>query len=107
VRSLGMEADTFTTGQAFIELIEAKPSVQVDCVVLDVHMPGVNGLQVQERLAKGGHRFPIIFITAHDEAVVRDQALAAGALGFLRKPFNDELLIEMLSTALNGTDGRE
>ena len=100
-----MEADTFTTGQAFIELIEAKPSVQVDCVVLDVHMPGVNGLQVQERLAKGGHRFPIIFITAHDEAVVREQALAAGALGFLCKPFNDELLIETLRAALKDEVG--
>ena len=79
--------------------------MQVDCVVLDVHMPGVNGLQVQERLAKGGHRFPIIFITAHDEAVVREQALAAGALGFLRKPFNDELLIETLRAALKDEVG--
>lgn len=102
-----MEADTFTSGQAFIELIEANPSLQVDCVVLDVQMPGVNGLQVQERLKKSGHRFPIIFITAHDDAVVREQALAAGALGFLRKPFNDELLIKMLSAALKNADGRE
>jgi FixJ family two-component response regulator len=102
-----MEADTFTSGQAFIEFIEAKPSLQVDCVVLDVQMPGVNGLQVHERLKKSGHRFPIIFITAHDDAVVRDQALAGGALAFLRKPFNDELLIKMLSAALKCGDGRE
>ena len=107
VRSLGMEADTFASGQEFIDLIEATPSHQIDCVVLDVQMPGVNGLRVQERLAKSGRRFPIIFITAHDDAVVREQALAAGALGFLRKPFNDELLIKILSTALKGTDGRE
>jgi FixJ family two-component response regulator len=102
-----MQADTFTSGQAFFELIEAKPSLQVDCVVLDVQMPGVNGLQVQERLKKSGHRFPIIFITAHDDAVLRDQALAGGALAFLRKPFNDELLIKMLSAALKCADGRE
>jgi FixJ family two-component response regulator len=102
-----MEADTFTSGHAFFELVEAKPSLQVDCVVLDVQMPGVNGLQVQKRLAKSGHRLPIIFITAHDDAVVREQALAAGALGFLRKPFNDELLITMLSAALKCGDGRD
>jgi len=102
-----MEADTFTSGQAFIELIQAKPSLQVDCVVLDVQMPGVNGLQVQERLAKNGHHFPVIFITAHDDAVVREQALTAGALAFLRKPFNDELLIKMLGAALKCGDGRE
>jgi FixJ family two-component response regulator len=102
-----MEADTFSSGQAFIELIEANPSLQVDCVVLDVQMPGVNGLQVQERLKKSGHRLPIIFITAHDDAVVRDQALAGGAVAFLRKPFNDELLMKMLNTALKCGDSRE
>ena len=102
-----MEADTFTSGQAFIDLIEATPSLQVDCVVLDVQMPGVNGLQVHERLKKNGHRLPIIFITAHDDAVVRDQALAGGALAFLRKPFNDELLIAVLSAALKCSDSRE
>ena len=63
-------------------------------------MPGLNGLEVQERLTRRGHRFPVIFITAHDEVGVREQALAAGALAFVRKPFNDELLIEVLSTAL-------
>ena len=96
-----MEADTFTSGQKFIELVEAMPSLAVDCVVLDVQMPGLNGLQVQERLARSGHRYPIIFITAHDDTALREQALAAGALAFLRKPFNDELLIKILNVALN------
>jgi FixJ family two-component response regulator len=100
VRSLGMEADTFTSGRAFIEFIEATPGAQIDCVVLDVQMPGLNGLEVQEQLARGDQRFPVIFITAHDQVGVREQALAAGALAFVRKPFNDELLIKVLSTAL-------
>lgn len=102
VRSLGMDADTFTSGHEFIELIEAMPSLPVDCVVLDVQMPGLNGLQVQEQLMRSGHRFPIIFITAHDDCGVRDQALASGALAFVRKPVNDELLIRTLSAALKG-----
>ena len=100
VRSLGMEADTFASGQEFIDLMEAMPSNQIDCVVLDVQMPGMNGLDVQERLKSRGSRLPIIFITAHDEVNVRERALAAGAVAFVRKPFNDELLIRTLRMAL-------
>jgi FixJ family two-component response regulator len=102
VRSLGMEADTFASGQEFIDLMEAMPSNQIDCVVLDVQMPGMNGLDVQERLQSRGSRLPIIFITAHDEVNVRERALAAGAVAFVRKPFNDELLIRTLRMALEG-----
>jgi FixJ family two-component response regulator len=100
VRSLGMEADAFTSGREFIDLIETTPSFQPDCVVLDVQMPGMNGLEVQQRLTSSGNPLPVIFITAHDEAGVRDRALAAGAVAFLRKPFNDELFIETLRLAL-------
>ena len=100
VRSLGMDANAFTSGQEFIDLIETMPSFQPDCVVLDVQMPGVNGLEVQERLASSGNRLPVIFITAHDDAGVRDRALAAGAVAFLRKPFNDESFITTLHLAL-------
>lgn len=100
VRALGMEGDTFTSGQEFIDRIETTPSFQPDCVVLDVQMPGMNGLQVQAWLASSANPLPVIFITAHDDAGVRDRALAAGAVAFLRKPFNDELLIKTLSEAL-------
>jgi FixJ family two-component response regulator len=100
VRSLGMDSNAFASGQEFIDLIETMPSFQPDCVVLDVQMPGMNGLEVQERLASSGNRLPVIFITAHDEAGVRDRALAAGAVAFLRKPFNDESFITTLHLAL-------
>ena len=96
-----MNADTFPSGRQFIDLVEAMPSLRVDCVVLDVQMPGLNGLQVQEQLARSGHRIPVVFITAHEESELREQALAAGALAFLRKPFNDELLIKILKVALD------
>lgn len=101
VRSLGMAADAFTSGREFIDRVETMPSFQPDCVVLDVQMPEMNGLEVQQRLASSGNHLPVIFITAHDEAGVRDRALAAGAVAFLRKPFNDELFIKTLRTALN------
>jgi FixJ family two-component response regulator len=100
VRSLGMEANAFASGREFIDLIKTLPSFVPDCVILDVQMPEMNGLEVQERLASSGNRLPVIFITAHDEAGVRDRALAAGALAFLRKPFNDELFITTLRLAL-------
>lgn len=100
VRSLGMEADTFLSGQEFLDLVEAMPSFGADCVVLDVQMPLINGLEVQRRLAAGGSRLPIIFITAHDDASVRERALGQGAVAFLRKPFDEELFIRTLHAAL-------
>ena len=99
VRSLGMETNAFASGREFVDRIETTP-FQPDCVVLDVQMPGMNGLEVQERLASRGNRLPVIFITAYDEAGVRDRALAAGAVAFLHKPFNDELFITTLRQAL-------
>jgi FixJ family two-component response regulator len=100
VRSMGMEAATFASGQEFIDHIEAMPSERFECVILDVQMPGLNGLDVQERLKRRGNRFPIVFITAHDEVNVRERALADGAVAFLRKPFDAELLIKALHAAV-------
>jgi FixJ family two-component response regulator len=107
VRSLGMEAATFTSSQEVIGLLEAAPSFDPDCIVLDIQMPGMNGLEVQEWLARRGSRLPIIFITADDEVEVRERALAAGAVAFLRKPFNNELFIKMLRAALKGRANQE
>ena len=105
VRSLGMEADTFLSGQEFIDVIEAIPSFRADCLVLDLQMPGVNGLEVQRRLMIGGSRLPIIFITAHDETGMRERALGMGAVAFLRKPFDEELFIRTLRAALGDSAG--
>ncbi|HEY2919504.1 MAG TPA: response regulator [Candidatus Binatia bacterium] len=102
-RSLGMEASTFTSGQAFIDLLEAMPSFDPGCVVLDVQMPGLSGLEVQEQLIHIGNRLPVIFITAHDDLAARERALGLGAVAFLRKPFNDELFSKTLNAALERT----
>jgi FixJ family two-component response regulator len=107
VRSLGMEGETFSSGRDFLDLLEAMPSFHADCVILDVQMPGMNGLEVQERLAKCGNPIPVIIITAHDEVGVREKALAAGAVAFLRKPLNDESLIKTLREAFKRSSGEE
>jgi FixJ family two-component response regulator len=70
-------------------------------VILDFQMPGINGLELQHRLAPTG--VPVIFITAHDDPAVREKALASGAAGYLRKPFNDAILIKAVEIALGAT----
>jgi FixJ family two-component response regulator len=101
LRSTGLASDTFKTGDDFLDMFDSIPSYRPACIVLDIQMPGLNGLEVQQRLAGSG--IPVIFITAHDETGVREQALAAGAAGYLRKPFNDEVLIKAVTTAINST----
>jgi FixJ family two-component response regulator len=99
LRFTGLAADTFKTGNDFLDMFDSIPSYRPACIVLDVQMPGLNGLEVQQRLAGSG--IPVIFITARDEIGVREQALAAGAAAYLRKPFNDEVLIEAVHTTIS------
>jgi FixJ family two-component response regulator len=99
LRSSGFAAETFKTGDDFLDMFDSIPSYRPACIVLDIQMPGLNGLEVQQRLAGSG--IPVIFITAHDQADVRAQALAAGAAGYLRKPFNDEILIKAVRSAID------
>jgi len=107
IRSLAMDAETFSSGQQLLDFLEAMPSFQPDCLILDVQMPGMNGIEVQDRLAMSGKTIPVIFITAHDEVGVREKALAKGAVAFLRKPFDDELLIKTLREALKRSATRQ
>jgi FixJ family two-component response regulator len=98
LRSIGMQAEVFASGDRFLEFLSSVPSYRPDCVILDVQMPGLNGLEVQRRLAGTG--MPVIFITAHDDIGVREQALSAGAAAYLCKPFNDELFVTTVRSAL-------
>ncbi len=100
VRSLGYKAETFSSGQKFLDRLDAAPSQPVDCLVLDQQMPEMRGLEVQGRLVAAGRRIPIVFITAHETARDRDQALAAGAIQYLTKPFGDEVMVRALEAAL-------
>lgn len=99
LRSVGITAETFASGDAFLDVLSSMPSYRPDCVILDVQMPGVNGLEVQRRLP--GNSIPVIFITAHDDIGVREQAFASGAVAYVLKPFNDDLLIRTVRAALD------
>jgi FixJ family two-component response regulator len=98
--SLEVDAETFASGQEFIDLVEATPSFNPDCVILDVQMPGLNGLQVQERLSRKRRDIPVIFITASYEDWIREQALASGAAAFFYKPLHTDSFIETLHALL-------
>jgi FixJ family two-component response regulator len=97
VRSLGYVATTFASAQEFLAADCARDT---DCLITDLQMPGMTGLELQTRLIADGHRLPIIFISAFPEAKARGQALAAGAIAFLDKPFSDDKLITHLNEAL-------
>jgi FixJ family two-component response regulator len=104
VRSLGYAAAAFASAEEFLE------SDRVDdtsCLITDVQMPGLSGIELQSRLAAAGRRMPIIFVTAFPEDRIRARALEAGAYGFLSKPFRDECLIGCLNKALDAHDGDE
>jgi len=98
LRSAGIGADTFSSGDDFLDMLSSMPSYSPGCVILDIQMPGLNGLEVQRRL--NGSGMPVILITAYDDMGVRAQALASGAVAYLRKPFNDSILIKTVQTAL-------
>ena len=75
------------------------------CVIADIQMPGLSGVELQGLLIARGSRTPMIFVTAFPEERIRKQVLEAGAIGFLSKPFDEELLIEHLQTALRRNGG--
>jgi FixJ family two-component response regulator len=98
LRSWGMQVRTFASGGEFLSALQQ--SKDADCSVIDVQMPGMTGLEVQARLNDAGLGVPVIFMTAHETEDVEEQALKAGAVGFLRKPFPDHALVGLIRVAL-------
>ena len=98
VRSLGYAAVTYASAEEFLN------SAGIDdtaCLITDVQMPGMSGLELQTRLIAEGRGLPVIFMSAFGDAKTRARAFAAGAIGFLDKPFGDATLIEYLEKALS------
>ncbi len=95
--SAGYTVQSFASGE---ELLSHDPFEGPCCLVLDVQMPGMSGLDVQHRLAMSGRNVPIIFITALANAQVRAQARQAGATAFLIKPFHDQTLLDAVEAVL-------
>jgi len=97
VRSLGYNVSTFGSAEEFLNSEQVS---KISCLITDLNMPGLSGLDLQDRLIATGHRFPIIFITGYPDEDVRARAIKSGAIAFLSKPFNADHLIGYLDKAL-------
>ena len=97
IKSAGFGVETFLTAEDFLE--SARDSKTV-CAILDIGLPGMSGLDLQERLAVENPQIRVIFVSAHDETEMRTRALAAGAIAFLGKPVNDKALLDAISSAV-------
>jgi len=97
VESVGLRAESYATGEEFLS---RQRSGNPSCLVLDVRLPQMNGLDFQRRLAETGVQIPIIFITAHGDIPMTVRALKSGAVEFLTKPFRDQDLLDAIHLAL-------
>jgi FixJ family two-component response regulator len=97
ITSLGHKALTFASGEQFLASGRLKDT---SCVITDLEMPGLNGLDLQDHMLAEGYRTPIIFMTAYPKDAARSRALKAGAVAFLSKPFKEDCLISTLAIAL-------
>jgi len=97
MRSLGYAVETFASAEDYLR---SKFIRDTACVITDLHMPGLDGVELQGRLASEGHRTPIIFVTAYPDEKIRARVLEAGAAGFFGKPFDEQSLIHCLKRAL-------
>jgi len=97
LRSIGYEVKTFASAELFFESSALR---ETECLVLDVQMPGIDGLELQRQLNEAGFRVPIIFITANEEGTHRQRAIEAGAVDFFRKPFDAKAFLAAIQSVL-------
>ena len=103
IRSLGHSVSAFDSAEDFLQSDRLN---ETSCLICDVRMPRMSGIELQSNLITKGYRLPIIFVTANPTESARKEALAAGAIGFLNKPCNEETLIALLDEALRGSPPR-
>jgi len=97
VRSAGFRIETFGSAEDFLERGDLD---RISCAILDLTLPGMNGLDLQRRLNRRLRPMPIVFVSAHVEALIQTNALRAGAIAFLKKPFDDSTLLDALDRAI-------
>jgi FixJ family two-component response regulator len=97
LKSAGLPSQAFASAEEFLK---SGQHHEIACLIADIRMPGMSGLELQARLNAERRRIPTIFITAHGDEKMRMQALRAGAVEFLAKPFDDEVLLESVRAAL-------
>jgi FixJ family two-component response regulator len=99
VQSAGYTVETFASARAFLD---SSSTGRTACLVLDIHMDGMSGFELSEQLAQDRTAIPIIFITAHDDALTRERVRRAGVAAYLPKPFDEQALLAAIARAVNG-----
>ena len=100
IDSVGFRVEVFASGEDFLN----SPNIsETDCLITDVRMPGMSGLELQERLNATGASIPTVFISAHDDTEARARAIRGGAIDFLQKPFSADSLLGAISACLEKT----
>ena len=97
LKEFGFAVHAFSSAKEFLS---SDSLGKTKCLILDVVMPGMTGLELQQTLRHGGHAIPVIFISAQKDAAIREQAFRQGAVKFLYKPFSDTALLEALNVAV-------
>jgi two-component system, LuxR family, response regulator FixJ len=97
LKAAGFLIDTFASAEEFLEFPLRR---EIACLILDIRLPGMSGIELQRRLSESGCTIPIIFVTAHGDASLRDMLLKAGAAGFLNKPVRSDSLLREIYAAL-------
>jgi FixJ family two-component response regulator len=101
LRAHGLDAKTFASAQEFLAML---PHDLPQCLVLDLHMPDMGGLELQQHLARSGINLPIVIITANDSVEIRERCEAAGSIAFLRKPLQEAALFSAIKKAIGAAD---
>ena len=97
LKSAGFQVEAFASAEEFLN---SSQLLETACLILDVRMPGMSGVELQDRLATSHGGLPIVFISAHADSEARARALENGAVGFLEKPFSDEALLDAIDAAV-------
>ncbi len=98
LKAAGFSIDTFASAEEFLS---APNRAEIACLILDVRLPGMSGIELQRRMSDSGETIPIIFVTAHGDAPLRDMVMKSGAAGFLNKPVRSEALLREIYAALH------
>ena len=98
ILSMGMDVEAFTSGQEFLD---SDFREQNACLIVDIKMPEMSGMELQKKLVAKGSKLPVIFITAFDTDKIRGEAKEAGAAGYFRKPVDDQALLDSIQWALS------
>ena len=99
LRAAGFATETFASGPEFLDSL---PRYHPECLILDLHLPGLSGLEVQRKLVKGKVSLPCLIITGKDEPGLRESVMAAGAAAYLNKPLDEQTLFAAITSAVSG-----